>query len=365
MDFIDLKSQYSLIEEAVQRRIQEVLARGSYIMGPEVAELEQRLAHFVGVEHCVSCANGTDALQLALMALGVGPGDEVVTSSFSFFATAEVICLLGAKPVFVDIDPVTFNIDAALLEAAISEKTRAIMPVSLFGQCADLFAINDIAARYRLPVIEDAAQSFGASRPDGRSCGLTTIGCTSFFPAKPLGCYGDGGACFTDDEALASRLRSLRIHGQGVDKYDNVGIGMNSRLDTIQAGILLEKFQIYPEEIIARQNVAAHYSKVLPEAIGRPVVAAGCLSVWAQYCVLIDAREAIMKRLEQAGIPSAIYYRKPLHLQSALASLGHRVGDFPAAEQVAQRILSLPMHPYLLNSECERIAEFMGEGLQP
>lgn len=350
MEFIDLKTQYQRIEEKINHRIAKVLKEGNYIMGPEVFELEQQLAEFCGARHCITSANGTDALQMALMALGIGRGDEVITTAFSFFATAEVIVLVGATPVFVDIDPNTYNIDATLIEEKITEKTKAIMPVSIFGQCSDMDAINEIANRHNLPVIEDAAQSFGAKYKGKRSCNLSTIGCTSFFPAKPLGCYGDGGACFTNNDELAEKLRSIRVHGKGKDKYDNVRIGLNSRLDTLQAAILLEKLGIYSNETQSRQAVAERYTKALAEIIQVPFVLQGCESVWAQYTVQANDRTYWQARLKRAGVPSAVYYPKPLHQQTALLQYAGNEG-FPVAENTAKTVFSLPMHPYLTEEQ--------------
>jgi UDP-2-acetamido-2-deoxy-ribo-hexuluronate aminotransferase len=350
VEFIDLKAQYKRIETNIQKRIAKVLEEGNYIMGPEVHELETQLAEFCGAKHCITCANGTDALQMSLMALGIGPGDEVITTAFSFFATAEVIALVGATPVFVDINKDTFNIDAALVEEKITANTKAIMPVSLFGQCADMDAINDIAHRYSLPVIEDAAQSFGATYKGKKSCNLSTIGCTSFFPAKPLGCYGDGGACFTNDDELAEVLRSIRVHGKGTDKYDNVRIGLNSRLDTLQAAILLEKLSIYLGEIQLREAIAQKYNTALSEVFQTPIIEIDNQSVWAQYTLRSNNRSHWLNTLQKAGIPSGIYYPKALHQQAAL-QLFSQGQAFPVAEMVAQQAFSLPMHPYLQDEQ--------------
>lgn len=356
MEFIDLKTQYQRIEEKINHRIAKVLNEGNYIMGPEVFELEEQLAEFCGVKHCITCGNGTDALQMSLMALGVGPGDEVITTAFSFFATAEVIVLVGATPIFVDIDPLTYNIDATLIEDRITGKTKAILPVSLFGQCADMDAINEIASRHNLPVIEDAAQSFGAKYKGKRSCNLSNIGCTSFFPAKPLGCYGDGGACFTNDGELAEKLRSIRVHGKGKDKYDNIRLGLNSRLDTLQAAILLEKLCIYPDEIRLRQSIANRYTTALGENIQLPLVPIGYDSVWAQYTIQAKNRTRCQVNLKDTGVPSAIYYPKPLHQLGALIHYA-RSEVFPVAEHASQHVFSLPMHPYLTEVEQRKIIQ--------
>jgi dTDP-4-amino-4,6-dideoxygalactose transaminase len=371
MDFIDLKQQQARIAGNLRGRIDKVLAHGGYILGPEVKELEERLASFVGVRHCVTCASGTDALLLPLMAWGVGPGDAVFTTPFTFIATAEVIALLGATPVFVDIDPITFNISPQALEAAVLRlkkgkkpslgsparlKPRGIVPVDLFGQPADYDAIQDIAKRHKLFVLEDAAQSFGAEYKGKKTGSFGDAAATSFFPAKPLGAYGDGGAMFTSDDALAETLKSLRVHGQGKDKYDNVRIGINGRLDTLQAAILMAKLEIFPEEIGLRQQAAERYNALLKGLVETPVVAKDRSSVWAQYSVQSDRRQVLMDALKAAGVPTAIYYPKPLHLQTAFANLRYKAGDFPVSELVSERIFSLPMHPYLAGTDQERIA---------
>ncbi|NCT56167.1 MAG: DegT/DnrJ/EryC1/StrS family aminotransferase [Legionella sp.] len=363
MQFIDLKAQYSRIEEPVMGRIKAVLEHGAYIMGPEVAELEAGLAAFVGVPHAIGVSSGTDALLIALMALDVGPGDEVITTPFSFFATAEVIALLGATPVFVDIERDTYNLDANLIEAAITTKTKAIMPVSLYGQCADYDAINAIAARYNLPVIEDAAQSFGAMYNGKRSCGLTTIGCTSFFPSKPLGGYGDSGACFTHDADLAERMRSIRVHGQA-ERYHHVRLGVNGRLDTIQAAILLEKLVVFPEEIKLREQVAARYAKGLSGFVRTPSIKAHNTSVYAQYTVEVSDRESVQKALQSRGIPTAVHYPEPLHKQPVFETLYPGKQSFPYAEAAASRVLSLPMHPYLAEADQNKVMGALQEILQ-
>jgi UDP-2-acetamido-2-deoxy-ribo-hexuluronate aminotransferase len=355
MQFIDLKSQYARVKGDVDTRIAAVLAHGAYVMGPEVAELERQLADYCEVRHALSMASGTDALLVAMMALGVGAGDEVITSPFTFIATAETIALLGARPVFVDIDPRSYNLDAGRIEAAITPRTRAIMPVSLYGQCADMDAINALAARHGLPVIEDAAQSFGATYRGRRSCGLSTIACTSFYPAKPLGCYGDGGACFTDDDELATRMKQIRDHGQD-RRYHHVRIGINGRLDTLQAAILLAKLAIFPDEVAARQAAAARYDALLAASgLAAPCLAAGNTSVYAQYTVEVDARDGVQAKLAAAGIPTAVHYPVPLHLQPAFADLELACGSFPLAERAAARVLSLPMHPYLAAHEQEAV----------
>jgi UDP-2-acetamido-2-deoxy-ribo-hexuluronate aminotransferase len=360
-DFIDLQAQQQRILPALNERIQRVLGHGQYIMGPEVHELEERLAAYVGVKHAVSCSSGTDALLIPLMAYQVGPGDAIFTTPFTFIATAEVIQLLGATPVFVDIDPKTFNILPAALEEAIANlgksprtaslRPKGLIPVDLFGQPADYDELNAIARRHGLFVLEDAAQSFGATYKGRRAGSLAEVAATSFFPAKPLGGYGDGGAIFTDNDALAETLKSIRVHGQGTNKYENVRLGLNGRLDTLQAAILLAKLEIFDQEIVDRQKVAQRYSERLRNIVEVPYVAATCTSVWAQYSVLSDRRAELQQRLKAAGIPSAVYYPLPLHLQGAFAHLGHQPGDFPSSEKAAARIFSLPMHPYLSEAE--------------
>lgn len=356
MQFIDLKHQYQLIENQILSSIKAVLDHGQYIMGPEVTALEQELADYVGVKHCIVNASGTDALFMALLALDIKPGDEVITSPFSFFATAEVIALCHAKPVFVDIDPKTYNLDPKLLEQAITAKTKAIMPVSLYGMCADMNAINHIAEQYGIPVIEDAAQSFGASYHNQRSCGLTTIGCTSFFPSKPLGGYGDSGACFTNDDHIAQKLREIRIHGQHA-RYSHSVIGINGRMDTIQAAILLEKFKLFPNEIKLRQTVADRYKHLLKNKIRTPEIPEGYTSVYAQYTVEVSNRPEVQRLMQEQGIPTAVHYPIAMHEQQALAYLGYKKGAFPHAEQASHRVISLPMHPYLSQAEQDKVVE--------
>lgn len=355
MDFIDLAAQQARIRPQIEARMARVLAHGKYILGPEVDELEERLAAFVGVRHCITCANGTDALQIAQMALGIGPGDEVVTPGFTYIATAETVALLGAKPVYADVDARSYNLDPTRLEAAITSRTRAIIPVSLYGQCADLDAINAIARRHDLPVIEDAAQSFGASTRGRRSGSLTTIACTSFFPSKPLGCYGDGGALFTGDDALAGTLRQIARHGQD-RRYHHVRVGVNSRLDTLQAAVLLAKLDVFEDEIALRQNVALRYDRWLPKAgiTGTPHVEDGNTSVYAQYTIRVPERSAVQAHLHQAGIPTAVHYPVPLNLQPAVADTA---APLPVGDRLAQEVLSLPMHPYLTAASQAAIAD--------
>lgn len=357
MQFIDLKYPYQCLKDDIEARMQAVFAHGQFIMGPEVRELEAELSDFIGVKHSIAVANGTDALQIALMALDIKPGDEIITTPFTFIATVEVIALLGAKPVFVDIDPISFNLDAKRLEAAITAKTRAIIPVSLYGQCADLDAINAIATKHQLPVIEDAAQSLGATYKGRFSGSLTTIATTSFFPSKPLGAYGDGGACFTQDDSLAERMRQIRIHGQD-RRYHHPRLGINSRLDTLQAAILLAKLPLFKnKEIAQRQCVAARYHDLLSDNITVPHVHPDKTSVFAQYTVRIPQRDHVQSVLKAAGIPTAIHYPVPLHLQPGFQHLGYNTGDFPQAEAAAKEVLSLPMHPYLSSEDQQRIAE--------
>ncbi|WP_020676377.1 DegT/DnrJ/EryC1/StrS family aminotransferase [Geopsychrobacter electrodiphilus] len=346
MDFIDLKTQQAKIREQLDSRMNKVLEHGQYIMGPEVQELETRLAGFTGVKHCISVSSGTDALLIAMLALGIGTGDEVITSPFTFIATGEMIALLGARPVFVDIDPQTYNLDPSLVEKAITAQTMAIMPISLYGQCADFDAINAIAERHGIPVIEDGAQSFGATYNGRRSCALSTIGCTSFFPSKPLGGYGDGGACFTDDDELASKMRQIRVHGQD-RRYNHPLIGINGRLDTLQAAILLAKLDIFSEEVQMRGTIGSRYSKKLCDTCITPHIASANTSVFAQYCIQVSERDRFVKNLKGKGVPTAVHYPIPLHLQPAFTYLGYKNGDFSVSEKVASRIVSLPIYPYL------------------
>ena len=341
MEFIDLKSQYRRLKTEIDAGIQRVLDHGQYILGPEVAELEEKLAAYTGAKHCISVANGTDALQIAQMALGIGPGDEVITPGFTYIATAETVALLGAKPVYVDIDLRTYNLDPQLLEAAITPRTKAIIPVSLYGQCADFDTINAIAARHGIPVIEDAAQSFGASYKGRKSCNLSTIACASFFPSKPLGCYGDGGAIFTNDDELAKVIRQIARHGQD-RRYHHVRVGVNSRLDTIQAAILLPKLAVLDEEIALRQQVAERYTSLFNEAgiHTTPYIEPYNTCAWAQYTIRLRNRDAVQEKLMQAGIPTAVHYPIPINKQPAVADAGAqvRVGD-----EAAGQVVSLPM----------------------
>ena len=344
--FIDLKAQYQALKPAIDARIQKVLDHGQYIMGPEVRELEERLEAYTGATHCITVASGTEALLIALMAIGIKPGDEVITTPFTFVATAEVIVLLGAVPVFVDIEADTCNIDASKIEAAITSKTKAIMPVSLYGQPADMDEINAIAARYNLPVIEDAAQSFGADYKGRKSGNLSTIGCTSFFPSKPLGCYGDGGAIFTNDDALAMAMREIRVHGQE-RRYVHTRIGVGGRMDTLQCAIVLAKLERFDWEVEQRLKIGARYNELLLGKIPVVTQRPDRTSVFAQYTVFVDKRDEVQEILKKSGIPTAVHYPVPLHLQPAYRG-GCRVHcEVEIAERMAQRVMSLPMSPDL------------------
>jgi UDP-2-acetamido-2-deoxy-ribo-hexuluronate aminotransferase len=357
MEFIDLKAQYQVGRQNINARIQAVLDHGQYIMGPEVDELEARLAAFSGARHCITVASGTEALIIALMALGIKPGDEVITTPFSFIATAEAIVLLGATPVFVDIDAATCNIDPAQIEARISARTRAILPVSLYGQPADMEAINAIAWRHKLSVIEDAAQSFGASYGGKRSCNLSTIGCTSFFPSKPLGCYGDGGAIFTNDAQLATAMRQIRVHGQS-RRYVHTRIGVGGRMDTLQCAIVLAKLDYFEWELKERARAAASYDALLSGKIGLVARPRDRSSAFAQYTVVLERREAVRAALQAAAIPSAVHYPLPIHMQPAYA----RWSDpdcAPVAVSMAERVLSLPMGPYLDDASIARVCALL------
>ena len=353
IEFCDLAAQQDRIRPDLEKNIQRVLHHGQYILGPEVAELEAKLAAFVGAKYCISCANGTDALQIAQMALGIGPGDEVITPGFTYIATAETVALLGAKPVYVDIDPCTYNLDPQLLEAAITPRTKAIIPVSLYGQCADFDAINTIAAKHGIPVIEDAAQSFGASYKGRKSCNLSTIACASFFPSKPLGCYGDGGAIFTSDDELAKVMRQIARHGQD-RRYHHIRVGVNSRLDTLQAAILLPKLAVLDEEIAMRQQVAERYTKQLNGAgiHTTPYIEPHNISAWAQYTIRVQNRDAFQEKLKQAGIPTAVHYPIPLNKQPAVASAD---AQLPIGDDVAGQVISLPMSADLDEMTQERV----------
>lgn len=363
--FLDLATQQDQLRDEIERRMFSVLRRGQYILGQEVAELEARLADFTEVEHCIAVSSGTDSLVIALMALGIGPGDEVITVPYTWISSAEAALLVGATPVFVDIDPQTFNMDPAQLEAAITPNTKAIMPVSLYGQCADLPAINEIAERHGLPVIEDAAQSLGATCEGRPSCGLSTIGSTSFFPTKPLGCYGDGGALFTSDAELAGRMRQIRAHGQ-LKKHHHPIVGMNGRLDTLQAAVLLAKLDVFEAECRQRAKVAARYDRLIRQrisAVTTPAVAQHNTSVYAQYTICVENRDAVQAELKNRGVPSVGYYVVPLTEQPVMAHLDCRTSDFPVTERVAGQCLSLPMSPYLTQQDQEHIVDQLAEAV--
>ncbi|PTV51008.1 DegT/DnrJ/EryC1/StrS family aminotransferase [Acinetobacter pittii] len=355
IDFIDLKAQQNRIKDKIDAGIQNVLTHGQYILGPEVIELEEKLASYVGAKHCITCANGTDALQIAQMAFGIGPGDEVITPGFTYIATAETVALLGAKPVYVDVNPKTYNLDVEKLEAAITPRTKAIIPVSLYGQCADFDAINVIAEKYGIPVIEDAAQSFGATYKGRKSCNLSTVACTSFFPSKPLGCYGDGGAIFTNDDELAKVIRQIARHGQD-KRYHHIRVGVNSRLDTLQAAILLPKLEILDDEMQARQRVAETYNQLFNQAgiHTTPYLEVHNTSAWAQYTIQVDNRAEVQEKLKAQGIPTAVHYPIPLNKQPAVADTDVML---PIGDAIAERVMSLPMHPYLTIEAQEKIVQ--------
>lgn len=364
LPFIDLKYQYSLIRDEIHAGIDRVLESGHYILGAEIAELEKQLAEYAGVKHALACSSGTDALLMALMALGIGPGDAVFTTPFTFFATVETIALVGATPVFADIDEATYNIDPAKLEEAILKveregklKPKAVIPVDLFGLTADYKAIKPLADAHGLAIIEDACQAFGAVDPSGkRAPSLGTIGCTSFFPAKPLGCYGDGGAVFTDDDDLYDKLYSILVHGRSAeDRYNNVRLGLNARCDTIQAAVLLAKLKLFPGEVEMRQVVADRYRAGLKDVVSVQTIPEGCVSVYAQFCPRSPKFAEIQAALKAADVPTARYYPIPMHLLGATEYLGYRKGDMPVAEACAADIFALPMHPYLKAEDIDRI----------
>lgn len=351
MQFVDLAAQQKLIKDDLESKIAAVLKHGRYVMGPEVAELEGELATYVNVKHCIGVASGTDALLVAMMAAGVGRGDEVITSSFSFFATVETIVLLGATPVFVDIDPSTYNVEANDIGRAITKNTKAIIPVSLYGQCSDMDAISKIAAPKGITVIEDAAQSFGATYKGRKSCSLSDIACTSFFPSKPLGSYGDSGAVFTNDDALAQAMREIRVHGQS-HRYNHTRIGVNARMDTIQAAVLLAKMRIFDREVETRAEVGNRYDALLGDHFQTPFVSEFNTSVYAQYTIRVDDRDRIVAALSDLGVPTAVHYPVPLHKQPAIAMSSV---SLPHSERAAKEVLSLPSHPYLNAKDQDRI----------
>ncbi len=353
MEFIDLKTQYQRYRTEIDARMRRVLDHGQFIMGPEVAELETALAEYVGVKHCVTVASGTMSLEIALRALGVGPGDEVITVPFTWISSAEVIGLVGATPVFVDIEPNTYNIDLSRIEAAITPRTKAILPVSLFGQMPDYDAINAMCEPRGITVIEDGAQSFGATRHGRRSCGVTKISSTSFFPAKPLGCYGDGGALFTVDDRLAQIMRDIRSHGG--KRHHHTLVGTNGRFDTLQAAALLAKLPHFQDEVESRGRLGAAYSRKLADRCVTPEIAPGNTHVYAQYTIRLPNRDQVAESLKKQGIPSAVYYPKCLHEQPVYAPLGYALGAFPESEKASREVLSLPMHPFLSESEIDRV----------
>ncbi len=362
MQFIDIKQQYQLLKPSIDAAIQRVLDHGNYIMGPEIRVLEEALAEYVSVKHCITVASGTNSLEIALRAWGIGTGDEVITVPFTWISSAEAIALVGAKPVFVDIDLVDYNIDIAKLEAAISPRTKAIMPVSLFGQMPDFDAINAIAVKHGIPVLEDAAQSFGATQRGKKSCAVSSAGSTSFFPAKPFGCYGDGGALFTDDDDFAEKMRAIRTHG-GIQRHMHNLVGMNGRFDTIQAAILLAKLPTFPSEVAARERIGARYSELLRDVCCIPKVSPGNSHVYAQYTIRVPDRDSLAIKLKEASVPSAVYYPKCLHEQPVFAYLGYKWGDFPVAEKASREVISLPMHPFLSEGDQDSVVNSIKRSL--
>jgi UDP-2-acetamido-2-deoxy-ribo-hexuluronate aminotransferase len=360
MQFIDLKKQYDVLKIQIDDSIRQVLDHGQFIMGPEIRDLEGALADLVGKKHCITVASGTASLEIALRALGIGVGDEVITVPFTWISSCEVISLVGATPVFVDIEPESYNIDASQIESRINARTKAILPVSLFGQMPDVESINRIAAKYSLPVIEDGAQSFGATRNGIPSCGATLISSTSFFPAKPLGCYGDGGALFTDDDQLAENMRAIRTHG-GVKRHHHTLVGTNGRLDTLQAAILLAKLPTFHKEVEQRGILGSRYSDLLGPSCVTPKVMPGNSHVYAQYTIRVPNRDGLARHLQERSIPSAVYYPKCLHEQPVYAHLGYRWGEFPNSERASREVLSLPMHPYLSNEDLCYVATMVKE----
>jgi len=362
--FVDLKAQFREYEAEIREQIDAVLRSSQFILGPKGTELERSLASYVGVRHAFGCSSGTDALLLALMAHGVGPGDEILTTPFTFIATAEVVALAGATPVFVDIEPQTYNLDPQKVEEALTKKTRGIIAVSLYGQCADLEALHRIASEYGLFLVEDGCQSFGATRNGKSSCGFPHVGTTSFFPSKPLGCYGDGGMVFTSDDGVADRIAGLRNHGQW-ERYRHRSIGINGRLDEIQAAVLLAKFPHFPAEVERRAAAGAYYSEALGDVLGVPAIASGNTHVYAQYSIRTPRRDELAAYLGESGIPSAVHYPIPLHRQEAFSALGYEEGDFPVASEVSREILSLPMSAFLSRKDQDevirQVRRFFGE----
>jgi len=360
IDFANLQLQYQKYKTDIDANIQAVLNKSNYIMGEEVHDLERELEKFTGAKHVITCSSGTDALLLAMMAMDIQPNDEIITTPFTFIATAETIALMKAKPVFVDIEPNTFNIDANLIEAAITSKTKAIMPVSLYGQPADMDAIQIIADKYNLKVIIDGAQSFGSTYNGKTDSNLGDISTTSFFPAKPLGCYGDGGAVFTNNDEYAKAIKMLRVHGQN-KRYHHKYIGMGGRLDTIQAAVLLAKLPHYPQELADRQQVAQHYTDTLSDTLQTPVIRSNRSSAWAQYTVRVNNRDTLQAKLKDNGTPTAVYYPMPLHLQECFQYLNYKQGDFPISEQASEEVMSLPINAYLKIKDVNRISKTINE----
>jgi UDP-2-acetamido-2-deoxy-ribo-hexuluronate aminotransferase len=363
MEFIDLKEQFHRYRADIEARMASVLDHGHFIMGPEIAELEKQLAKYTGVKHAITVASGTDSLEIALRALGIGPGDEVVTVPFTWISSAEAIRLVGATPVFVDIAPDDFNMDVTKLKAAITRRTRAIMPVSLFGQMPDFDEINRVALAHKLPVLEDGAQSFGATQNGRKSCAVSTVGSTSFFPAKPLGCYGDGGAVFTESDELAEKMKAIRTHG-GVKRHHHTLVGMNGRFDTLQAAVLLAKMSHFPDEVEARGRIGARYSELLKDVCEVPKVRPGNTHVYAQYTIRVPDRELLGTKLKAAGVPTAVYYPKCLHEQPVFADLAYRWGDFPESERASREVISLPMHPFLSESDQDAVVNAVKQTLK-
>lgn len=362
MQFIDLKTQYLRYKSEIDESIRRVLEHGQFIMGPEIGQLEAELAKYVGVKHCITVASGTDSLEIALRALKIGPGDEVITVPFTWISSAEVISQVGAKPVFVDIDLSTYNLDISQLEAVITPQTRAIIPVSLFGQMAEYEGINRVASKYGITVIEDAAQSFGATQNNQKSCSVTKISSTSFFPAKPFGCYGDGGALFTSDEQLAETMRAIRSHG-GIRRHHHTLVGLNGRLDTIQAAILLAKLPHFQDEVEERSRLGARYSEALSNECVVPIILEGNTHVYAQYTVRVPERDKLAEDLKRRCIPTAVYYPKCLHEQPVYEPLGYRWGQFPNSEKASREVISLPMGPFLSDDEQDQVIEALKKSI--
>ena len=364
MEFIDLKTQYLKYKPEIDGRINRVLEHGRFIMGPEVKEVEQALADYVGVKHAITVASGTDSLEIALRALKIGPGDEVITVPFTWISSCEVIGMVGATPVFVDIESSSFNLDVTKLEAAITPRTKAILAVDLFGQMADYDAINRIAEPRGIPVIEDAAQSFGATQRVRMSGSVTKVASTSFFPAKPLGCFGDGGALFTDDDELDETMRAIRTHG-GTRRHHHTVLGMNGRFDTLQAAVILGKLPYFPDEVNARSRIGLRYSTELSDTCSIPVIEDGNTHVYAQYTIRVSNRDELGSALKEEQIPSAVYYPKCLHEQPVFAPLGYKMGDFPESERASREVISLPMHPFLEEAEQDQVVRAVKKHARP